>query len=338
MDTKKIIRIICAIGSALSIFFITRYLSLLFIVNTLGNTAYAISAPLMLPLEILAALVTIWLFVPHTTYEEEFEETELEEKTEEIITTKHTAFTDFDESAYPELFNYKKADEQSTSFDRPDIRSIIHQQSGDVEEAQMPEEKDDILGTIAEKKSPDYSLYADLPSELPEDYVPYEYEDEQENEEDVEEEYELPVISPLVTKLVALLVSSLLAIFLPFNTATVYSLDAVTVRRPFSVKEYAITDAEYYTIGVKLSGDASMKLHYKNGHEQELIHSASIKSKEFTSSFSSEYAYAAFCNRLLNRSGVEKRFDDLTSLSPNASLSDSDLAYIEEITETKFND
>ena len=81
-----------------------------------------------------------------------------------------------------------------------------------------------------------------------------------------------------------------------------------------------------------------MKLHYKNVHEQEFIPSASIKSKEFTSSFSSEYAYAAFCNRLLNRSGVEKRFDDLTSLSPNASLSDSDLAYIEEITETKFND
>ena len=337
MDTKKIIHIICAIGSALSVFFITRYLSLLVIVNALGNTAYAISAPLMLPLEILAALVTIWLFVPQSNTEEELDEAELEESFEESFSEEPTAVTDFDESAYPELFNYKGAKKESLSFDRPDISSIIHQQGGEVEDVQLPEEKEDILGKIAETKSADYSLYEDLPSELPEDYVPYEYEEEPEDE-DYEEEYELPVIPPLVTKAVALFTASLLAIFLPFNAATVYTLDAVTIRRPFSVKEYAITDAEYYTIGVKLSGDASMKLHYKNGHEQELIFSAAIKSKEFTSSFSSEYAYAAFCSRLLKRSGKEKRFDDLTSLSPNASLSDSDLAYIEEITETKFND
>ena len=337
MDKNKIIRIVCAVGSAISVFFITRFLGFLVIGNTLGNTSYALSAPLMLPLEILAALAAVWLYIPRTAHEEEYVEDEYIEELEEVYEAEPTSLPELDESAYPELFKSKDTESESVSFNRPDISRLIREQGGEVKKPDEPQEKEDILGKIEAEKSFDYSLYEDIPTELPEDYVPYEYEEEAEEAEDYEE-YEIPKIPPLAIKLPALFIASLLAIFLPINAATVYSPDTITVRRPFMAKEYAITDAEYYTVGVKLSGDVSMKLHFKDGHEQELVFpTALIESKSFKSSFSSEYGYAAFCNRLLKRSEVEKRFEELTSLSPSSALSEKDLAYIEEITETNIN-
>ncbi len=340
MEKKKIIRLVCAVGSAVSAFILTRFLGHLVIGSTLGNTAYAVSAPLMLPLEILAALSAAWLFVPRSEKTEDYEEDEYIEELEEIYASRDEVIPELDESAYPELFKKQtEAEETADAFIRPDIKKLLHEQSGKIQNTPAPEEKEDILGDIPQKEQKDYSLYEDIPAELPEDYVPYEYEEEEDSEEEYdEEEYELPKIPAIAVKATVMLVASLLAVILPVNTATVYYRDKVAVRRPFSVKEYYITDAEYYTVGVKLTGDVSMKLSFSDDSKHEfIVPSSVIKSESFKESFSSGYGYAAFCSRLLNRSYIEKRFDDLTSLSPPASLSQSDMAYIEEITETEID-
>ncbi len=347
MDKKNKIRLICAVGSGISTFLITCFLSILIIKTTLGNTVYAISTPLLFPLCIIAALLVCRIFLPGDRYAEGLETEENELNSDEYnANSKETedCFPQLDESAYPELFAKKQQTETDLQFSRPDIRKLIREQSGESEisvDTDENEKKDDdieeLLHIEAKKASEINSIYNDIPEELPDGYVPYEYEDEtDEDEEDDEyEDYAEPRISKVILRIIIGIAASALAVILPINCATVYTADSIKIKRPFSEKEYQLTDADYYTVGVTLTGDLSLKSHFKNGKEFDLvIPSTVIKSDSFKGNFSSEYGYAAFCNRLLKRAEVEKRFDDLTSLSYSSALSQSDIAYIEEITET----
>ncbi len=336
MDRKNTIRVVCTLAIAICVLLTTCFLSLLFIRTTLGNTSYAVKIPLLIPLCLLALLISTRIFSVSDASQDEYEEID-EGNTEDqnFEVTQSYDSPEFDESAYPELFKNKlKADVEQIT--RPDIKALLHQQMGEVEIKTEAPTKEDIpeISLEIKKNDPVPSLYSDIPTELPEDYVPYEYNEEEDAPEDDEEYYEITPFHKVIAKVAATLVASILAIILPINFATVYSPDTITVRRPFIAKEYHITDANYYTVGVKLSGDISMKLHFDDGEEKELIFPNSvIQSQGFKNNFSSKYAYAAFCNRLLARSGVEKRFDDLVSLSPSDTLSQKDLAYIEEIAE-----
>ena len=309
MDKKNKIRLICAVGSGISTFLITCFLSILIIKTTLGNTVYAISTPLLLPLCIIAALLVCRIFLPGDRYAEELESEENELNSDEYnANSKETedCFPQLDESAYPELFAKKQQTETDFQFSRPDIRKLIREQSGESEisvDTDENEKKDDdieeLLHIEAKKASEINSIYNDIPEELPDGYVPYEYEDEtDEDEEDDEyEDYAEPRISKVILRIIIGIAASALAVILPINCATVYTADSIKIKRPFSEKEYQLTDADYYTVGVTLTGDLSLKSHFKNGKEFDLV-------------------------------------IDLTSLSYSSALSQSDIAYIEEITET----
>lgn len=342
MKNKNTIRTVCAICAAISIFLITCILGLLLVKITLGNTAYATKIPLLLPLCIIAALLTGNIFSFENAPENDFEEEEIQDEASQQLQTEEYTLPQMDESFYPELFTKSSDEAQAVSFERPDIKQILREQFTNIEAPPAPEitdaeKEDDPLISFSKKASEESPLYMELPDELPEDYVAYEYEEDSE-EDFEEEEYIAPRIPRVIIRITAALIAAAAAILLPINCATVYSPDSITLRRPFSQKQYALTDADYYTIGVTLTGDVSMKIHFEDEREFEMIIPATtIKSANFKNNFSSSYAYAAFCNRLLTRANVEKRFEDLSSLDPSPALYDKDLAYIAEITETDLN-
>ncbi len=337
MNRKNYIRIVCSIVVTISVFIMTCFFGMLLIKTTLGSTSYAVSIPLLLPLALIPTFISSRIFSVTSNEEIEYEEENAETEYEETEESDSIVLPQLDESAYPELFQNKQTQEAALKTSRPDIKALLHEQSGEFEAEIIKEEKeelpDDFLLNLKEPEKK-CSLYEELPTELPEDYVPYEYDSEEENVEDYEEEYTITPLHRVVAKIILTLVSAALAIILPINCATVYSTSSVTVRRPFSKTEYVFENADYYTVGVKLTGDISMKLHFSDGTEKELIYpDYAVTSEGFKNSFSSKYAYAAFCNRLLKRSGVEKKIGDLVSLTPSAGLSQKDIAYIEEITE-----
>ncbi len=338
MKNKNTIRIVCAVGAAISIFLITCFLGLLLIRIALGNTAYAVKIPLLLPLCAIAAILTGNIFSFENEPETEYDEEDVSEEISEQSTIESYTPPQLDESIYPELFSKSFRETETVSFERPDIKQILREQGQDAEDTAPPEtaeteKEEDPIFSFDKSNQEEKALYMDLPDELPEDYVAYEYEEDSE-EDFEEEEYIAPRIPRVIIRITAALIAIILAIFIPINCSTVYSNDSITIRRPFSEKHYPITDADYYTVGVTLTGDVSMKLHFEDDREFEMIVPATtIKSGNFKSNFSSGYAYAAFCNRLLIRSDVEKRFDDISSLDPSPALSQKDLAYIAEITE-----
>lgn len=337
MNRKNSIRIACAIAISASVFIMTCFFGLLLVKTTLGGTSYAVTTPLLLPLALIPTFISARIFSVSAAEEPEYREDEAEEDETEEASNSFVQ-PQLDESAYPELFKSKQAADAPLEISRPDIKALLREQGGEFEAEANKEEKeelDDFLYNIEEEEKK-LSFYDDLPTELPEDYVPYEYDSEEEEDEaEDEEEYTITPLHKVVAKIILTVVSAALAIVLPINSATVYSTDSVTVRRPFSKTEYVFEDAAYYTVGVKLSGDISMKLHFKDGETKDILFpDTALKSESFKNNFSSKYAYAAFCDRLLQRAGVEKRIDDLVSINPSASLSQKDMAYIEEITET----
>lgn len=343
MKSKNTIRVVCAVGAVISIFLITCFLGLLLVRIALGNTAYAVKIPLLLPLCAIAAILTGNIFSFENELETEFEEEDIKEEITETPAIKSYTPPQLDESIYPELFSKSFDETETVSFERPDIKQILREQRQESEEASPTDEaeaenEEDPIFSFAKSAKEEKTLYMDLPDELPEDYVAYEYEDDSEEENFEEEEYIAPRIPRVIIRITAALIAIISAIFIPINCSTVYSNDSITIRRPFSEKHYSITAADYYTVGVTLTGDLSMKLHFEDDREFEMIvPSTAIKSGNFKSNFSSSYAYAAFCNRLLTRSDIEKRFDDISSLDPSPALSQKDLAYIAEITETDLN-
>ncbi len=338
---KNKIRIICAVAASISIFLITCFLGLLLVRIALGNTTYAVKIPLLIPLCAIAAILTGNIFSFDTEVNDEYEEDEPTEEHEDLISHENYTPPQLDESLYPELFSQGPKEESSISFKRPNIKQILREQ---FKEAEISSESSPIVKTNEdpvfsfsnpEKESAD--IYSDIPKELPGDYVAYDYEEEDDDEVFDDEESYTPRIPRVILRITAALIAVIAAIFIPINCATVYSPDSITVRRLFAEKHYSLTDADYYTIGVDLTGDISMKLHFKNGKEFSLlVPETAIKSGSFKNNFSSKYAFAAFCNRLLERENVEKRFEDLVSLSPSDALSQKDFAYIEEITETNL--
>ncbi len=340
MSKKSIIRIICAFVIAVAVFFITRMLCFLVIDMTLGNTAYAVNAPLMLPLQLIAAFASIRLFTIPEDVSIDFEEEIYADEALDEVTKAERTVIDLDESTYPELFETRNTTKNIPSA-KPDIKSIISKQKSELAEEKIEEaEVDDLLSSFnsdIDDSEQISSIYDDIPSELPDDYKTYEevYDNGMDTDDDEAEdadEYDIPRIPPLVSRMALFLICSVLAVLLPINAATVYSPDKIIKRSLFSQKEYTITEADHYTVGVKLSGDISMKLHFSDGSEHQLIMPSFVtKSSRFSSSFSSQYGYAAFCDRLLQRNGINKIYDDLTSLSPSPALYETDIAYIEEI-------
>lgn len=340
---KKFIRILIAIAAGLLAVFITAFLGYSVIIKVLGDTAYAVKAPLLPFLCLISAIATMFIFFTGGIFGEEMYD---EEDTEEefISNVSEIAPSTGEElEEYPE-FSRRISAEVSEPITRPDIKKIIEEQKGSVasEENETILEEDDYLSSFKPKApvtADSDPIYDNIPSELPENYVPYEEDEEDVTDEEDEEEYEYSLrISPIGVRIFIALLCCVLAVILPINTATVYSPDKITVRRPFSVKEYSLSDAESYTVSVKLSGDVSMKVRFSDGTEKELICSSyDVISDQFDSNYSSAYGYAAFCDRLMKKKGITKHIGDLTSLSPSLALSEKDLAYIEEITETKLD-
>ena len=328
-----------------SIFILTGLLGNILIRNSLGNTAYAVSTPFMLPLQIIAALVSVSVF---TVRDDEKNFADITEEAEEEYVSNVTDVIDTDKidmSEYPEFSKDISADNSESPVVRPDIKSIIAEQKSEIlihEDTDSHTEDDEFLRSFVSPvthTADSSSVYDNIPTELPEDYIPYEEDEEDEPDEEYEDEEQYKQrIPPIFIRIVASVICAIIAIILPFNTCTVYYPNKVTMRSPFSVKEYAIEDANAYTVGVKLNGDVSLKARFGDGKECELVISENtIRSDSFDSSYSSPYEYAAFCDRLMKQKGIQKNIDDLKSLIPSPALSDEDLAYIEQIMESKLN-
>ena len=344
MKDKNTIRIICAAAASVSVFLVTCFLGLLLVKTSLGNTAYAVKMPLLLPLCITAAILTGNIFTFENEPSDDYDENESEEVLTEQTKPESYIPPQLDESIYPELFMQQKKETETVSFERPDIKQIIKDQGSVIEKdlsstMNEDEPEEDPLSEFTTNEDKENTLYMDLPDELPEDYVAYEYEDEGEDESvDFEGDSYSLRIPKVIIRIAAALLGAVVAVLLPINCSTVYSPDSITVRRPFSERQYPLTNAEYYTIGVTLTGDVSMKLYFEDEREFEMIIPATtFKSQNFKNNYSSGYAYAAFCNRLLERSDIEKRFEDISSLAPSPALSPKDMAYIAEITESDIN-
>lgn len=342
MDKRKIIRIVCATGVALTTFLLTGFLAYIFMMQVLGNTSYAAYTPLALPLQLLSSLISIRIFTySEDSYREDDEDPEYDEYMTEQTDEPTEGQINIPE--YPEFFS-GEVEEEKSGYAPPDIKEFIRQQKAEYEPEVQETDivDDDFLNSFKNNSKADEEkslLYNDIPTELPEDYVPYEEETEDEAYDYDDEYEELPRIHPLISRITLTIASAALAILLPINFATVYTPGSVIIRRPFSVKEYSLKEANSYSVGVKLSGDVSMKVSFSDGSQKELIFSGTAhKSKQFANNYSSQYGYAAFCDRLLQESGIEKSLGDLTSLSPSPALSDSDIAYIEEITESDLTD
>lgn len=342
MNKEKVLRFALALFSSVSVFLICVFLSFLLMEKALGGIAYAANTPWLIPLGLLASLLCFSLFyTKKASMDEEYEaEEEAEFETEYTREDIADYGTEFDSEIYPE---FKKSEEipeaeEENLFSRPDIKKLIGEQKGEAPDGDEPTKappsdwEKELYGEKNEApRSASYELMADLPTELPEDYVPY--EEEQENEEE-EEEYYSREIPPLAIRLPLALIAVVLAIFIPVNTATVYTPDKIIKRNIFQVSEYTLTAATNYTVGVKLNGDVSLKLHFPDGESFEAnYNSIFFTNDKFNANFASSYGYAAFCDRLLQKHGVSKNFDDLRSLDIPLSISDKDYEHVYEITD-----
>ncbi|MBQ8475297.1 MAG: hypothetical protein IJ499_06545 [Clostridia bacterium] len=340
MDKDRILRLVLGLFSGVTVFLLTGSLVNLALSGSIGATAYAISMPLMLPLRLLASLLCFSLFFAKKHDDEAYEEAEEEEAEIEGEASYQSNYTtEFDTDIYPE-FQKKdtaiKYEETPPTVSRPDIRKILGEQKGEAvfEEKESEAPPSDWVTELYGKSDDNTAsadLFDELPAELPEEY---EYFEEEDTEEEYDGEYYRREVHPLAIRLPLAFIAFVLAIFIPLNTATVYTADAIVQKRIFKTDRYELSEATHYTVGVKLNGDVSLKAHFPDSKEFELNYGQSFSENDkFSEMFSSPYGYAAFCKRLLNENGVTKNTEDLRSLEIPASLSDKDIEYIYEITE-----
>ena len=332
VQNKRVIRIFIAVLAGFATLMFTRWASVLCIEQKLGNGAYAVTVPLFSVLSLLAALAMVVLLFPKSAHSETSEdEDEVEELAEESLEEKPESPV-IDESVYPELFTRSNEEKTEEGIAFPDIKKYINEQKSDAEIKQEISDTqsawDEFVGR-RENDAPLSDLYSDIPAELPEDYVPN-YETEEEAEEEYEEE-DTPQIGSrgVVVKATVAVVLSLLAVFLPANLMTVYTPEAVIKYNLFGKTEYKYHEADHYNVGVKLSGDISMQVSFED-KSFELVFGNAIKSNDFEKSFSSSHSYAAFCDRLMKKEGIDKHIGNLASLTR---VPESEYAYANEMSE-----
>ena len=117
MKDKNTIRIICAAAASVSVFLVTCFLGLLLVKTSLGNTAYAVKMPLLLPLCITAAILTGNVFTFENEPSDDYDENESEEVFTEQPKPESYIPPQLDESIYPELFMQQKKEVYTLSND-----------------------------------------------------------------------------------------------------------------------------------------------------------------------------------------------------------------------------
>ena len=311
----------------------TFFASGLIIENILGDGVWSVKNTASGILSFVAGIyVSMILYPPKEDEESEADESE---RSEEIADTVTNVWDkgEIDESVYPELFKREAAKEnteESLSF--PDIKKIISEQKAEADIVQETVNTktawDEFVGMreTAEIKA---DLYADIPAELPEDYVPN-YEAQTEEVEAEEEEY-VPErsIKGIIVKAVVAVILCALAVLLPSRLMTVYTEDSIIKYGITGKTEYKLTDAHHCTVGVKISGDVSLKVSI-DGKEFELVTEGDFTTDKFAEQFNCRHSYAAHCDRILKNAGVDKNISNLNSLNR---VPEECIRYANEITE-----
>lgn len=339
MKNSKIIRIIIAAVAALVSFICTRQLCFAVVGSRITGGTCAVSIPFFLIFSFLAAVSLFWMLYPRSVYDEYEDDIPDAEETADVTVESPASNGDsvsIDESVYPELFKREKANEEN-AVSYPDIKEIIR---GQQVSSEVTPEQDKTSAAWEEWKNsaaresdrnviPD--IYKDIPAELPEDYVPN-YEEPEAAVSSDEEEYEgKSGIGKLILRIAVTALCTFFSIFIPLSSMTAYSVDRITVYKPFAKTEYMLADAEKYTVGVKLSGEVSIKVAFSDGEEFELMFDSVTETESFKMNFTSNYAYATFCDRYLEMEKIEKKFNNLASLAePDDS---AEWAYVDEITD-----
>ncbi len=333
VQNKRLIRIIFAFAAAVGVMLVTFFAAMFLIEHKLGGGVYTVKVFPAYVLSLVAGLSMGILLYP-TSEEDEYDEEPPALEAEEESDSPPAEVPQIDESIYPELFSREvRADTDAEAVSYPDIKRFIGEQKAeaDIEQVAVSTQAawDEFVGAreTADAKS---DLYKDIPSELPEGYVPnYGADDSEQELESEEEEVPEEKGKSLFIKIAVTAVLAVLAVILPANMMTVYTGESVIKYGVLGKTEYKYAEADHYNVGVKLSGDVSIKVYF-GSDEFELVFDGVLQSDEFASSFISSHSYAAYCDRLMKRSGVDKNITNLTSLT---GVPESQYSYVNEITE-----
>ena len=336
MKINRKIKMAICYGAAIVVCLATLFGSTAFIGHVLGDgMLYSVKTSASWVLSIIAAIYTGVILYPAAAEEEyDFAEPE-EEKTEEPAVSTVWEKGEIDEAEYPELFSREeKTEDENAETSFPDIKKIICEQKAESDVVQKAVDTksawDEFVG-IKEDSAVQTDFYADIPTELPEDYVPNYVTEEEPAEEEEEEAGDAPEskIKNLLIKASVALVLCALAVLLPSRLMTVYTEDSIIKYGLTGETEYKYTDAHHYTVGVKMSGDISVKVSFGD-KTFELVTDGEIMSDGFDSKFSSPHSYAAHCDRIMKNAGVDKNISNLSSLNR---VPEDQIRYANEITE-----
>lgn len=333
MKINKKIRLVICYASAIIVLLGTFLASVAIIENLLGDGAYSVKNTASWILSAVAAIYVGTLLFPGKEEEEyTYDEGEKAETEAETVTATWEK-GEIDESAYPELFKREaKESAESEVPSYPDIKKIIGEQKAEADIVQDTVDTksawDDFVGMrdTAEIKA---DLYADIPTELPEGYVPNYVTEETEEDEAAEEEAPEGYVKKLIFKAAAAVILCILAVILPSRLMTVYTEDSIVKYGLTGKTEYKYIDAHHYTVGVKISGDISLKVNF-GGKEFQLVTDGELISDKFSVRFTSPHSYAAHCDRIMKKAGVDKNISNLNSLNR---VPEDQIRYANEITE-----
>ena len=336
MKINRKIKIAVCYGATIVVFLATLLGSMSLIGHILGDgMLYSVKTPASWVLSIIAAFYTGVILYPAAAEEEcDYAEPE-EEKAEEPTVSAVWEKGEIDETEYPELFGREvKVEAENTETSFPDIKKIICEQKAESDIVQETVDTksawDEFIG-MKENSTAQTDLYADIPTELPEDYVPN-YVTEDDTAEEVDEDTEYAPESKvrnLIIKAAVAVVLCALAVLLPTRLMTVYTEDSIIKYGLTGETEYKYADAHHYTVGVKISGDISVKVSFGN-RSFELVTDGEVMSDSFDSKFSSPHSYAAHCDRIMKKAGVDKNISNLSSLNR---VPEDQIRYANEITE-----
>ncbi len=322
-------------AAAAAVLLITFFAAMFFIGHKLGDGLYTVKTVPAYVLSLLAGLSMGVLLYPASEENEYGDEpAAVEPEAEEASDIISADVPQIDKSIYPELFSREVRDEgENGAVSYPDIKKFIGEQKAEADIVQDTVSTqaawDEFVG-MRETAEIRPDLYKDIPADLPEGYVPnYETEEVSGETEPEEEEITEEKGKGLIAKIAITVVLAVLAVLLPANMMTVYTGESVIKYGVFGKTEYKYSEADYYNVGVKLSGDVSVKVYF-GGEEFELVFDGVMQSDGFANSFSSPHSYAAYCDRLMKRSGVDKNITNLTSLT---GVPEGQVSYVNEITE-----
>ena len=333
MKINRKIRLVICYSTAILVLLGTFLASAVIIENILGDGAYSVKNAASTVLSLIAAAYVGTLLFPGKEEEEyTYDEGEKAEAEAETVTATWEK-GEIDESAYPELFKRDvKENDEGEASGYPDIKKIIGEQKAEADIVQETVDTktawDEFVGMRdpAEIKS---DLYADIPAELPEDYVPNYVTEEVADEEEAEEEAPEGSVKKLIIKAAVAVALCALAVILPARLMTVYTEDSIVKYGLTGKTEYKYADAHHCTVGVKISGDVSLKVNFGD-KDFELVVDGDIISDEFADKFESPHSYAARCDRIMKNAGVDKNISNLNSLNR---VPEDQMRYVNEITD-----